>query len=268
MTKVEIPCDNCQTLFTKIKKEYTRQKKNKKDPKFFCCRECMGVYRTNEKKEYICEECNGVFLKTKEEQETCKNKQGYYQRFCGHKCANTWIGKNLSVESRRNKKEKTKVSMNKWIKENPDKVIANVIKSYESVTKKGYFCSKGERELFSIIDENVERKIQTGGGHKIGRENGKNIIKQFDIYCRETKTIIEYDGICHFKPIYGQQAFEKTKYKDTKLKEWCKENGWSLIRIQEEVYREDKEKWVDILLEHIECSNQEIVEYYNLDYYK
>jgi very-short-patch-repair endonuclease len=46
--------------------------------------------------------------------------------------------------------------------------------------------------------------------------------------------IIEYDGIYHFKNIYGNLL--QVQQKDNQLEKWCKENKWKLIRINEKTF--------------------------------
>lgn len=101
----------------------------------------------------------------------------------------------------------------------------------KSKNQKKRLSSKGERKLLKLIKEKfIQYKWESGGHHYIGN----NIYKSHDIYCKELKLIIEYDGIYHFKNIYGNLL--QVQQKDNQLEKWCKENKWKLIRINEKTF--------------------------------
>ena len=66
----------------------------------------------------------------------------------------------------------------------------------------------------------------SGGGLKY---EGKRISR--DMYSNKLKVCFEYDGVWHFKDINGQ--LEKKQLKDQLLEKWCVENGYRLIRVDE-----------------------------------
>ena len=99
-------------------------------------------------------------------------------------------------------------------------------KSVLSTNKR--FTSKNEvliREYFINTYPNDEWTF--GGGIKI---NGQQISR--DLYSNKLKICFEYDGIWHFKDIYGQ--LNKKKLKDSLLEQWCLDNKYSLIRLDED----------------------------------
>lgn len=64
----------------------------------------------------------------------------------------------------------------------------------------------------------------------------------FDFYLPDFNLCIEYDGIQHHKPIRvfgGIEGFEKTKIRDTKKNEYCRNNNIKLVRIS---YHDDIEQ--------------------------
>jgi very-short-patch-repair endonuclease len=100
-----------------------------------------------------------------------------------------------------------------------------------STKQKKRFSSKGEKILLINIKEHFPQyKWQSGGRHNIGN----NIYKSHDIYCKELQLILEYDGIYHFKNIYGNLL--QVQQKDNQLEKWCTENKWKLIRINEKTF--------------------------------
>jgi len=262
MNTIKINCCYCNNEFDKAKNEYTRQTKEG-NFNFFCSKECYRQKRLSQPIKLICPECNKNFTSSPRSYRKKLKINIKQLMFCSKQCANICLGRNRSPET----KEKLRSASKEWCKNNYEKLIQNAQKGFETLRKQGkYFCSKGEIEVFEYIKNNVpELLIQTGGGFGIGYVEGKLVRKQFDIFCKETKTIIEYDGICHFKPIYGKPSFDKTIFKDTLLKKWCSENGWSLIRIKEEVYKRNKENMLKILIGHIKNTNQELIEYYVME---
>ena len=53
----------------------------------------------------------------------------------------------------------------------------------------------------------------------------------FDFYIEELNCIIEYDGIHHFAPVYGEDIFLTIQYHDWIKNEYCKNHGIKIIRI-------------------------------------
>jgi very-short-patch-repair endonuclease len=259
MKTITIKCSHCNSPFQKAKNEYNRQQKRwNNDAKFFCSKQCLKEFKTLGKIELTCDEC-GKEYSIHQHEYNKKLRIDQQNFFCCKQCANTFIGKNLTDDQIK----KRSIIAKKWCRDNYEKVLASSLKAFDTVRSKGhYFCSKGEIEVFEYLKVNSSLHIQTGGGFKIGTYYNKPVRKQFDIFCRETKTIIEYDGKCHFEPIYGKDAFKKTKMKDRLMKQWCKDNGWSLVRIREEVYKKSKQEWLDILLKHIEKQEVEFKNYY------
>lgn len=89
------------------------------------------------------------------------------------------------------------------------------------------FTSKNEvliRDHF--INTHLEDEWTFGGGLK---HNGETIVR--DLFSKKLKICFEYDGIWHFKEVHGQLA--RKQLKDKLLEEWCIENEYSLIRLDE-----------------------------------
>lgn len=53
----------------------------------------------------------------------------------------------------------------------------------------------------------------------------------FDFYLPDYNMCIEFDGEQHYRPIYGQDRFEKTVLHDKIKSEYCKDNNIHLLRI-------------------------------------
>jgi hypothetical protein len=92
------------------------------------------------------------------------------------------------------------------------------------------FSSKGERLMLSELKNKFPQYSWKSGG----RLKHKDVSLTRDAYSNELKICIEYDGIWHFKDIYGQLANKQLK--DELLKDWCIENGYRLIRVEDGHY--------------------------------
>lgn len=87
------------------------------------------------------------------------------------------------------------------------------------------------------------------------RHKGEGLAR--DLYSKSLKVCIEYDGIWHFKDIYGQ--LNKKKYKDLLLEEWCSINNWRLLRIDEEIYNKDKKSSIDLIVNFVYNSTENLL---------
>jgi very-short-patch-repair endonuclease len=59
----------------------------------------------------------------------------------------------------------------------------------------------------------------------------KCVILKFDFYLPEYNTVLEYDGIQHYKPSFGKKSFEITSRNDKIKNDYLKEKNIRLIRI-------------------------------------
>lgn len=177
--------------------------------------------------EVSCNKCNKSFKVR--EREHIFPKKGKY--FCSQKCSHIRIHTEET-------KEKIRIGVKKWLNENPE----NVLKYMKNIERKKIFSSKGEKELLKIIRKAYKNiKWQSGGRFKLAT----GIYKPLDMYSRELKVIIEYDGIYHFKNIYGN--LEKVKERDLLLEQWSKNENWTLIRINEKTFKQEKEKSLNMI---------------------
>ncbi len=102
------------------------------------------------------------------------------------------------------------------------------------------FSSKNERAIIKYFKENFPNDEWTSGGMII--QDGVRISR--DMYSNKLKVCFEYDGIWHFKDIHDQ--LESKQHKDQLLEEWCLENDYRLIRVDELVY-ENENQIVDLV---------------------
>ena len=90
--------------------------------------------------------------------------------------------------------------------------------------------SKGEQKISKYLtDNNIEFVIQKTFDDCIYKE-----LLKFDFYLPNLNTIIEFDGIQHFKPIKhfgGEERLKINKERDSIKNEYCKDNNINLLRI-------------------------------------
>jgi hypothetical protein len=142
-----------------------------------------------------------------------KKKKKYY---CSRSCANS---REMSGENKKKISEKIK---NHWKNGKFDHT--------DNWSQNKIFSSSREREIVKYFKEKFPGDIWKSGGLL---KSGDFRISR-DLYSDILKVCIEYDGIWHFKDIKGQ--LEKKKKIDSELEKWCNENGYRLIRIQEEFF--------------------------------
>lgn len=95
--------------------------------------------------------------------------------------------------------------------------------------------SKGEKRIREFL---IKHLVPHKQGYPIDDcRNKKSLPFDFVIWGKNQKiiTLIEFDGIQHYKPIDqfgGEEAFQKTKYNDAIKTKYCKDNKIPLIRIK------------------------------------
>lgn len=90
------------------------------------------------------------------------------------------------------------------------------IKHYNRSKMEAYLC-KEIRELYPDLEI---------------KDNYRALFKnccEIDIYIPELKLAIEVNGICHYKPIYGQERFDHIKENDKYKEIHCTEQGVNLL---------------------------------------
>ena len=222
MATIKLICDECGKSFEKQRGEYNRRIK-KGYTNFFCNSQCAGkgLDRPNEIHVPITAQC--LWCKSVIETTTCSKARKCCSRTCSAKYSrSTCKNVHQTDEFRKKVSDKTKSA---WDSGKYDELMNSGRK---------WFNSKGEIELREYLKVALpEYKFTTGMLTGAGSNP--------DIWSKEYKVVIEYDGIWHFKDIKGQLADKQTK--DKRLEDWCVENKWRCIRIKEEVYKKDTPYW-------------------------
>lgn len=160
-----------------------------------------------------------------------KRKEKY---FCSRSCAN-------SRSFTKDTLNKISESVSKSIKEKwKDPVFSGKI-----LNRKSRFNSKNELLISNYFKLNFQKDEWKSGGALVY----KNEIIVRDLWSDKLKICFEYDGIVHFKDIYGQ--LERKQKKDNYLKEWCIKNNYRLIRIEDGYFIDFKQIY-DLFYNNIE----------------
>lgn len=193
-----------------------------------------------------CKECGKQFNITIRENKSYK----YLKTFCSKGCANKFRIKDKNFQI----KIKNAISrgiQNKWKDEN---YATKVINSQAKSNKR--FSSKAEREIRQYFQYKFPLDNWTFG--ILAFYKGTRLT--CDLYSKKHNVVIEYDGIWHFKNISGQLP-EKQR-KDKLLKEWCSKNNFRLIRVKDDIYKDNKEKTLQNIEFFINKSNKKYIELY------
>ena len=92
------------------------------------------------------------------------------------------------------------------------------------------FCSprsKGEDKIANILNK---RNILFVREKRFDDCKGKKKLP-FDFYLYDYNTLIEYDGIQHFKPSFNEKEFKNIKINDEIKNKYCEEHSIKLLRI-------------------------------------
>lgn len=162
----------------------------------------------------------------------------------------TYCNVSCSNKNRRHSEETKQLirsSVNNFIEEHPDQFYKFLDHENQKNNKK--FSSKNEKELFNIIKKDFQ-SFTSGGSFKLDEKT----FLPLDMYSKDLKLIIEYDGIYHFKDIYGN--LKQVQERDAKLNQWCVNNNWKIIRVNEKTYLLHKQKVLKEIFSMINNYNQ------------
>lgn len=110
--------------------------------------------------------------------------------------------------------------------------------------------SRPELDLYNLvksIDESFDRSQFFIDKRFVNKTNRK----QVDIFSKKLNIILEFDGPCHFNPIYGEANFKIAKQNDLVLNEIANEKKYTLIRVTYDYYDQNIRKFNDEFVEQI-----------------
>lgn len=191
--------------------------------------EKSNINRFGEKKNIVrkCDKCGKEYetlMRIKDgKQVPFSSKKGkeiwYKHNFCSSECSHSRENqKQLWTEEKR--QEQSKKIKEKWLDEEFAKKAIN--------NNRTIFSSKREREIVEHFRTKYKEDEWTFGPFL----EVEGILLSVDLISKKLKIILEYDGVWHFENIKGQ--LKDKQYKDNLLEEAIKENGYRLIRIDED----------------------------------
>lgn len=90
--------------------------------------------------------------------------------------------------------------------------------------------SAGEQKIIDFFMSNGVEFIREYYNPKLYNPETGNML-YFDFYVPKYNLLIEFDGIHHFKPVYGEEKLRTQKVKDKEKDRWCRQRDWPLLRI-------------------------------------
>lgn len=122
--------------------------------------------------------------------------------------------------------EQRTLQLKEWRKENPEdfyeKCVKPMINSFQSKPELKLF------EFISLLDGFSFKRNQFVNSLLI---NNKSHNKQIDIGDKNKRIYIEFDGVLHFFPKFGEDHLINIKEKDSQLNQHIINHNWTLIRI-------------------------------------
>jgi len=128
--------------------------------------------------------------------------------------------KTIQNNHKRNKNLRTKTEQNKRINK------CKYLIKHRSLADR----SPMEKEIELILMKNEVDFIAEKWAGNMFNDRTNNLLF-FDFFLPKYKAAIEFDGIHHFKPIYGIDALKQQKHKDKRKNLFCAKHGIKILRI-------------------------------------
>lgn len=133
--------------------------------------------------------------------------------------------------------EQRSAQLKNWRDNNPEEF-------YEKCTKKMLksFNSKPERKLFEFLKFIDNFSFTRNHFIEIQNIENKSHKKQIDIGDKYKNIFIEFDGVYHFEPIFGEEKLQNVQILDKSLEDHVLKQNWILIRVADDQFV-DKNKY-------------------------
>ncbi len=240
----KIPCEYCGTELIRI---YSQIQKNTTG-KFFCGFECRSQYY---KKGYKvkCIVCDIRFEKAPAEQKRypvhccsveCRSKYNDKReiRKCDE-CGDKIFRPPSILKDRKNlfcSIECHDVFQNCKTKVKCEKCGKKIWKSPSAMKERHYFCSMKCFSKYGFAESFVETEFENliKPLKIVYQRNDRSVLYgcaknggglELDFYFPEIKFAVEVNGVCHYKPIYGEDALAGQKVRDRNKRRACKRRG-------------------------------------------
>lgn len=114
----------------------------------------------------------------------------------------------------------------KWREENPEDFYEKCVKKMITA-----FQSKPEKYLFEFVKDIYGFNFKKNQFVNSIFITNKSHNKQVDIADKEKRIYIEYDGVLHFLPKYGNDTLQNIRDRDFQLDQHISNHNWTLIRV-------------------------------------
>jgi len=155
---------------------------------------------------------------------TCNKQLFAKKKFCNNSCAAKFTNTTRTVDR--------SYITDSWKENISNKNKQNWKEGKLTYSQKRLFSSKIEREIVAHFKKKFPRDKWKSGG-RLALNDTENLSR--DLWSDKLKICFEYDGIWHFKDIYGQ--LNKKQIKDNLFELWCINNNYRLIRVDEDSYK-------------------------------
>ena len=116
--------------------------------------------------------------------------------------------------------------LKKWRTDNPilfyNKCVRKMITTFQSKPEKLLY------KYLSSIDGFSFKRNQFIHSKLI---SNKSLKKQMDMGDKNKRVYVEFDGILHFEPKFGDQTLKRIRQKDIEIEQHMKNHNWTLIRV-------------------------------------
>lgn len=173
---------------------------------------------------------SGIKIRTRGEQQSIEFKIGKRKKALNSEetkqkisesTAMAWRG--ISEEKRQDLVEKARQRWNNIPESKRDEMLQKAHERIRETANEGSALENAILEALRANDYHAKHHI-------------KNIIPneklEVDILIPELTTVIEIDGLSHFEPIWGQEAFVRTQSADNRKNGLLLNNGYILIRLK------------------------------------
>lgn len=180
---------------------------------------------------------------------------------------NSMYGRHQTEKQKKRMTEvhKGKIPWNKGKKMKDDPRIAKSIKAMQKVNKNlkpnfsVMFSSKNEREIRDYFIKKFE--ADNWNYKECLFFKGRRLVP--DLISKKLKVIFEYDGIWHFEKVYDGYDLKNKQERDKILEEWCLINEFRLVRLDADLYKKNKDFWLQKLINEFYNGKEQIVKFGN-----
>jgi len=121
--------------------------------------------------------------------------------------------------------------------------------NHVKIRRKKFYCGQAIIEEFCLkLDKNVDFQGKTLKD-LINPNTGYRIYP--DVWMPKYNTMVEYDGLQHYEPLYGEETFLRTQITDKLKEKYCKDYGYHIIRIDSRIFKTNKEAIQEYIIEKL-----------------